>query len=128
MLCVLPAEEIGPQLDHGDRRQASVSTSLWGLSGISASVLGTDARVTFDGPFLRPTILRLSARDGRTYEFDGRVRNGFQYEVAEVARCVAAGRTESPTLPLADSIAVLEVIDGARRTLGVRYPGEATAL
>ncbi|MBX6723428.1 MAG: Gfo/Idh/MocA family oxidoreductase [Dactylosporangium sp.] len=111
-------------LHHGGRRQASVSTSLWGLSGISATVLGTDAYVTFDGPFLRPTILRLHSRE-KTYEFDGTVPNGFQFEVAEVARCVADGRTESVTLPLDDSIAVLEVIDQARRVLGVRYPGES---
>lgn len=111
-------------LHHGGRRQASVNTSLWALSGISASVLGTAGRVTFDGPFLRPTTLRLHRRDGTTYEFDGSVPNGFQFEVAEVARCVAAGQTESTTLPLDDSIAVLEVVDVARRRLGVRYPGE----
>ncbi|ASW55493.1 Gfo/Idh/MocA family protein [Plantactinospora sp. KBS50] len=111
-------------MHHGGRRQASVNTCLWALSGIGASVLGTQGRVTFDGPFLRPTTLRLHTADGTVHEYDGVVRNGFQYEIAEVARCVAQGRTESPTLPLADSIAVLEVIDGARRTLGVRYPAE----
>ena len=49
---------------------------------------------------------------------------GFQYEAAEVARCVAAGRTESGTMSWADTLAVLETMDEVRRQLGVVYPGE----
>ena len=109
---------------HGERAQSSVSTSMWGLSAISAQILGTEGRITFDGPFLRPTTLRLETRAGKSQSFDGSARNGFQYEVDEVARCVAEGRTESEVLPLDDSIATLEVIDRARATLGVRYPFE----
>ncbi|GAA1868994.1 Gfo/Idh/MocA family protein [Asanoa iriomotensis] len=109
---------------HGDRAQSTVSTSMWGLSAISAQILGTDGRITFDGPFLRPTTLRLETRAGKQHSFDGEARNGFQFEVDEVARCVADGRTESAVLPLDDSIATLEVIDQARSALGVRYPFE----
>ncbi|WP_341718479.1 Gfo/Idh/MocA family oxidoreductase [Micromonospora sp. FIMYZ51] len=109
---------------HGERAQSSVHTSLWGLSAISAQILGTDGRITFDGPFLRPTILRLETRAGKVHTFDGTARNGFQFEVDEVARCVAEGLIESPLLPLDDSVATLEVIDQARAALGVRYPFE----
>ena len=111
-------------LDHGDRKQASVSTTLWALTGISASVIGTEGRVTFDGVFLRPTSISVHRRDGTVRSFDGNVRNGFQYEVAEVARCIGAGKLESAVLPLSDSIAVLDTIDEARRQVGVHYPGE----
>jgi predicted dehydrogenase len=109
---------------HGERAQSSVSTSLWALSAISAQILGTDGRITFDGPFLRPTILRLETRAGKKHTFDGSARNGFQFEADEVARCVDDGLIQSPLLPLDDSIATLEVIDQARATLGVRYPFE----
>jgi predicted dehydrogenase len=111
-------------MHHGGRRQSSVSTSLWARSAIAASVLGTEGRLSFAGPFFRPTTLRLDRRDGTSETFDGAVPNGFQFEVAEVARCVSAGALESSTLPLDDSIAVLEVIDRARRVLDFRYPGE----
>jgi hypothetical protein len=102
-------------LHHGGQRQASVGTSLWGLSDIGASVLGTEGRVTFGGPFLRPTTLRLHTRSGNSHHFDGTVRNGFRYETAEVPRCVTEGRPKVHSCPLDDSIAVLEVIDTARR-------------
>lgn len=111
-------------LDYGGRRQASVSTTLWALSGIGATILGTEGRIEFGGPFLRPTQLKVVRPDGAEEVFDGRVPNGFQYEIAEVAACVEGGALESQTLPLADSIAVLETIDAAREQIGVRYPGE----
>jgi predicted dehydrogenase len=41
--------------------------------------------------------------------------NGYQYEADEVARCVRAGRVESPVMPLAESLAIAEVLSGARR-------------
>lgn len=41
-----------------------------------------------------------------------------------MARCVAAGRLESETLPWAETVAVLETMDEVRRQVGVAYPGE----
>ena len=50
--------------------------------------------------------------------------HGYSPEIAEVARCLRAGLTESPLHPAADTIAILELLDGARAELGVRDPGE----
>jgi hypothetical protein len=47
------------------------------------------------------------------------------FEAAEAARCIAAGATESPMRPPADSITTLEVMDEIRRQLDIRYPTEA---
>lgn len=43
---------------------------------------------------------------------------------AEVARCVSAGRLESPIRPLADSVGTLHVIDEIRRQIGAIFPDE----
>jgi hypothetical protein len=40
--------------------------------------------------------------------------NGYNYEIAEVVRCLRAGRTECPVMPLDESVAILEVIDQMR--------------
>jgi predicted dinucleotide-utilizing enzyme len=45
-------------------------------------------------------------------------------QAAEVARCVHAGRLESPIRPLADSIGTLGVIDEIRRQIGAAFPDE----
>lgn len=43
--------------------------------------------------------------------------NGYHYEADEVARCVAAGLTESPVMPLADSLAVAATVDAVRAAI-----------
>ena len=37
---------------------------------------------------------------------------------------IRAGATDSPLMPLAESIAISETLDAARRAIGVRYPFE----
>ena len=48
----------------------------------------------------------------------------FQYEAAEVARCVAEGRAQSPVMPWSATVEVMEMMDRVRSRLGVVYPGE----
>ncbi len=39
-------------------------------------------------------------------------------------RALRAGETESPVVPLQDTVEILEVIDQARAQIGVRYPAD----
>ena len=50
--------------------------------------------------------------------------HGYGPEIEEVDRCLRAGLMESPLIPHADTIAILEILDGARAALGVVYPSE----
>ncbi len=47
----------------------------------------------------------------------------FSFEIAEVHRCLAAGLTESPVLPLRDSIAMATTLDLAQAAIGLSYAG-----
>ena len=49
---------------------------------------------------------------------------GYEYQFEEAARCIAAGKIESESMPLADSITVMEVMDGLRAQWGLVYPQE----
>ena len=40
--------------------------------------------------------------------------NGFNYEAAEVMRCLEAGERESPIMPLADTLKIMESLDAIR--------------
>ena len=56
---------------------------------------------------------------GRLLRYRG---NGYGHQADEVRRCVEAGSTESPVMPLAESVAVLEVIAAIRRSwVGVEH-------
>ncbi|MFN8028078.1 MAG: Gfo/Idh/MocA family oxidoreductase [Acidimicrobiia bacterium] len=50
--------------------------------------------------------------------------NGLHYQVHEVHHCLRAGLTESPVMPLSESLALATTMDQIRAQVGVRYPGE----
>ncbi len=52
------------------------------------------------------------------------VGNGYNYEAAEVMRCLRAGERESPMVPLNESVRVMEQMDTLRAAWGLKYPGE----
>ena len=50
--------------------------------------------------------------------------SGYEYEFREAVRCIREGRTESESMPLAESVFVLEITDSLRRQWGVVFPQE----
>lgn len=50
--------------------------------------------------------------------------SGYEYEVKECIEAVRAGKPESDSMPLADSIQVMEIMDELRRQWGLVYPQE----
>lgn len=49
---------------------------------------------------------------------------GFEYQIAEVCRCLRGGLLESPRMPLAETWETMNAMDSIRRTIGLVYPGE----
>ena len=50
--------------------------------------------------------------------------NAYNYEAAAVSSYLRAGQTESPIMPLDETIAIIETLDTLRAQWGLRYPGE----
>ena len=50
--------------------------------------------------------------------------NGYEYQFAESAECIAEGRLESKSMSLDESIRVMEIMDGLRKSWGMVYPQE----
>lgn len=50
--------------------------------------------------------------------------NGFEYQVADVERCLADSRIESDVVPHAWSVAMAELLDRIRADIGVTYPAD----
>ncbi|HET7902878.1 MAG TPA: Gfo/Idh/MocA family oxidoreductase [Candidatus Nanopelagicales bacterium] len=110
-------------LQHGGGRQALVSTTMFANTETRAVVVGRDARVEVDSPFFRTHGFTLVYSDDTPERverpYDG---NGMRFEAIEVARCLREGRTESPVMPLAETVTVLETMDEIRRQIGLVYP------
>lgn len=90
-----------------------------------AAVLGTEARLEVDATFYAPTSFRVIRNDGEEIErWTNDVRpRGMQYQAAELERLVSAGERRSPLLPLEESIALMEILDGIRRQNGIVLAG-----
>lgn len=64
-------------------------------------------------------------RGGRSEVFDAPyLGSGYSYQADEVVRDLEAGRTESETMLLAESLAILQTMDALRAEWGLHYPGE----
>jgi predicted dehydrogenase len=110
---------------YSDGRFAQLTCSAVGESGSTATILGTRGWIEAAGMIFRTEEMSVcTAAGGRTERHPLPPGNGYGLEVLEVEKCLAAHRTDSADLPLAASLGVLEVLDEARRQIGVRYPGE----
>lgn len=50
--------------------------------------------------------------------------SGYEYEFLECIEAIRSGKTESPSMPMADTVFVMEFMDGLRRQWGLVYPFE----
>jgi predicted dehydrogenase len=81
----------------------------------TATITGTGGRITIDPPFFRPTGYTIHRPDAEPQrESTTLTGHGYTYQAAEVARCLRAGLTESPLMPLAETIAIMRTLDSAR--------------
>lgn len=106
---------------------AVLNTTQLDRTPTTATVSGEQARVEFDGPFYAPASFRVVHRNGLTLVGDpGPIRGsqGLAYEAAHFATLLADGLTESPLLPLTETVAIMATLDELRRQVGVSYPGE----
>lgn len=135
---------MGRLTDEGvDAEETIVVTGARGGTGLlhatmtsrtptTASINGTRGRLELGDPddphnrWYAPSRVRFVSRDAQTdisWEPESRA-HGLHFEACEAARLVDAGLTESPLLPAAETLRIMEVLDEVRAQLGVRYPGE----
>ncbi|TFV49424.1 Gfo/Idh/MocA family oxidoreductase [Blastococcus sp. TF02A_35] len=113
-------------LGYDDGRNAALTTSLrYALPG-TARVVGTTGWIDVQPRFHHPQTIVLH-RNGAEPEEITRPQTGagYAHELVEVTECLRAGRTESAVMPLADTLAVQDVLGQAADQLGVRHT-EAT--
>jgi predicted dehydrogenase len=111
-------------LGYSSGAYAVLDTTLWAATPCVAWIAGESGRILVDRAFYAPSSFEITRLDGTSWSYDGRVPGGFQYQIAEVARRVAAKETESPLRSAQDTLDVMEIMDEARAQLGVVYPGE----
>ncbi|MEX5720131.1 Gfo/Idh/MocA family protein [Geodermatophilus maliterrae] len=116
-------------LGWDDGRTATLTTSLRYPTPGQARVFGTGGWIDVLPRFHHPETIVLH-RTGAEPETITRRPDGvgYSHELAEVTACLQAGRTESAVMPLADTLAVQDVLGRAAEQLGVAHREDPDAL
>ncbi|MEA5117704.1 MAG: Gfo/Idh/MocA family oxidoreductase, partial [Propionicimonas sp.] len=107
--------------------RAVLHATMAAATPTTAVLAGSQARVELDGPFYAPGEVRVVDLAGNRFARTDTAlvfHQGLAHECAAFAQVVADGRTESALLPVAETVAIMEVLDEVRAQLGVVYPGE----
>lgn len=118
-------EQMAVTLGYPGGRLAVCVAATRTATAPAARVAGTEGQIDIPSPWWPPSALVLRRPDGSEERIEPPAAgNGYQYQAAEVHACLRAGRTESATMPLAESIAILETLDAVRAQWGLKYPME----
>lgn len=114
-------------LEYEGGARAVLSSSYTEQSPVDAKIYGTGGYIHVMPPFLGATMFvihRNGADEPETVEYPCPDMESFQYEIAEAQACIQAGKVESDTLPHAETIAVMKIMDTLRAQWNLVYPGE----
>ncbi|MFD8016110.1 Gfo/Idh/MocA family protein, partial [Streptomyces sp. NPDC059762] len=100
---------------------ALLSCSLEADTPLTASVTGTKGRIDVPRGFFFPERFTLLRDGAEPEEFtNSHHPHSLRHEAAEVTRCLRAGETESPLVPLDGTLAVMRTLDAVRDRGGGR--------
>jgi predicted dehydrogenase len=106
--------------------QAVLSASLQVEMPKQANICGSQARIHMPAPWWKPSEAYLVRNDGATehllYPYEG---DGLQFEIRHVHDCLRQGLTESPWMPLDETLGIMRALDTLRAQWGVRYPSDS---
>jgi predicted dehydrogenase len=88
-----------------------------------ASIMGTEGRIEIP-TFWKAQEATLFGRGSTEHVERPFAGNGYEYEAAEVGRCLREGKLESDTVPLDETLAIMQTLDRIRGQWGMTYPME----
>jgi predicted dehydrogenase len=116
-------------LGYADGRSAALMTSLRNALPGQARVFGTGGWIDVLPRFHHPQtiVLHRSGAEPETITCP-QLGGGYAHELIEVTECLRAGLTESAVMPLADTLAVQDVLEQAAGQLGVTFAEDPAVL
>lgn len=106
--------------DHADGRRSTLHACMTQAGPTDATILGTKGSIVLDGPFYQQSAFRvLSPTREVLYSYESPVREaGKIFQFREAESCIAAGLLESELMPVAESVAIMALMDDVRGQIG----------
>ncbi|MCG5213286.1 Gfo/Idh/MocA family protein [Streptosporangium sp. KLBMP 9127] len=108
-------EQIAAVLRHPGGALGVVKSAIRTVMTCTARIAGTNGSIDLPAFMHCPDALTVTTHPGGAERIDASYQgNGLQFEIAEVHRCLAEGLTESPVMPLTETIAIASTLDAIR--------------
>ena len=110
-------------LSYADGKMANLQAGCLTLNDRQGIISGVDGYIRVDNVNC-PELVEVY----RNYELVERIErpadmvNGYEYQVLECKRCLEEGLLESPMMPHAETLSIMEQMDALRKEWGVKYP------
>ncbi len=98
-------------LGYPSGAQSVINCTSSAVSPTKAAVVGTEARIEIGQRWYGQTAFDFIARGREARRYEAGAPSGLHYEADEVARCLAAGRLESPLMPLDETVSIMATMD-----------------
>ncbi len=117
-------ELVAAVLRHPGGKLGVIKASLRVGMTCTARISGTDGVIAIPALMHCPNAITVMSPAGAE-EIDGSYEgNGLRFEIEEVHRCLADGRTESAVISLDETVALTTTLDAIRAQIGLAFPGE----
>jgi predicted dehydrogenase len=117
-------EDVAAILHHAVGGLSVLKASIRTAQSCAGRISGSAGVIEIPAFMHCPDRIILVSPAGREVFECGWEGEGLRFEIDEVNRCIAAGRTESPRMPPSETLLLQEILDEIRGQLGVVYPGE----
>jgi len=117
-------EQSAMTLGYKGGRIAQLSCAVQTTMHNAALIYGTDGKISLSPWFFQTRRATLETKDDKETGEPPFKKNGYNYEAAEVMRCLRAGELESPGMPLDESLSIMRTMDRIREQWGLKYPME----
>lgn len=112
-------------LIYEDGKVAQLAASMLGLSDRRGTIYGTKGFMVIENinNFESLTVYDTNYHEVKTIDRPAQI-SGYEYEVEACIRALSEGRLECEEMPHAETLRVMELMDGLREEWGVRFPFE----
>ena len=110
---------------YKDGRMAVLTHSVWCRSVRKGMIHGDNGYMVVEN-INNPqslTVYDKADRELAFYDFSDQI-SGYEYQFAQCAEALAAGKTEAEAMPMDDTVYVMEFMDNLRKQWGMVYPQE----
>jgi predicted dehydrogenase len=113
-------------LGYENETLAVMYSSAVAKTDISAVIYGEKGTIIFDNWWYMPVPVKMITPEGREIPIPAEsVGNGYNYEAAELIRCLEQGKTQSDLMSWDFSLLLIDTLDAIRKEIGLVYDGEA---